>query len=46
MWGGDGDTNMEFHDTITMSSKFTRTSIKLAKLGKIGRFAKFVIALG
>ncbi len=45
MWGSDGDTNVEFHNAITVSSKFTRSSPELAKLGRIGRFAKFVIAL-
>jgi hypothetical protein len=46
MWDGDGNMKMEFHGTITMSSKFTWTSLKLAKLGRIGKFVKFVIGLG
>ncbi len=45
-WGGDGGRSVELYHTITMSSKFTQTSPKPAKLGKIGRFAKFVIVLG
>jgi hypothetical protein len=46
MWGGDGDMNMELRGAITVCSKFTWTSPELAKLGRIGRFAKFVIASG
>jgi hypothetical protein len=45
-WGGDGNTNVKFHNTSTVSSKFTWTSLELAKLGRIGSFTKFVIALG
>jgi hypothetical protein len=44
--GGDGDKNMELHNTITVSSKLTQTSPKPTKLDRIGRFTRFVIALG
>jgi hypothetical protein len=45
MGGGNEGRIMELCNTITVSSKFTQTSPKLAKFDRIERFTRFVITL-